>query len=118
MISRILLQMQKHGNVFCSRYGGDEFVLIYSDMPEEETYQWSEQLKQMIMQQAIEHKHSKSADIITISQGICWGIPTKENKVWDFLHAADVLLYEVKKVSRNSIRLGYLNGAEELKTHE
>lgn len=118
MISRILLQMQKHENVFCSRYGGDEFVLIYSDMPEEETYQWSEQLKQMIMQQAIEHKHSKSADIITISQGICWGIPTKENKVWDFLHAADVLLYEVKKVSRNSIRLGYLNGAEELKTHE
>ena len=118
MISRILLQMQKHGNVFCSRYGGDEFVLIYSDMPEEETYQWSEQLKQMIMQQAIEHKHSKAADIITISQGICWGIPTKENKVWDFLHAADVLLYEVKKVSRNSIRLGYLNGAEGLETHE
>ena len=117
-ISRILLQMQKHGNVFCSRYGGDEFVLIYSDMPEEETYQWSEQLKQMIMQQAIEHKHSKAADIITISQGICWGIPTKENKVWDFLHAADVLLYEVKKVSRNSIRLGYLNGAEGLETHE
>ena len=118
MISRILLQMQKHGNVFCSRYGGDEFVLIYSDMPEEEAYQWSEQLKQMIMQQAIEHKHSKAADIITISQGICWGIPTKENKVWDFLHAADVLLYEAKKVSRNSIRLGYLNGAEELKIHE
>ena len=110
--------MQKHGNVFCSRYGGDEFVLIYSDMPEEETYQWSEQLKQMIMQQAIEHKHSKAADIITISQGICWGIPAKENKVWDFLHAADVLLYEVKKVSRNSIRLGYLNGAEGLETHE
>lgn len=118
MISRILLQMQKHGNVFCSRYGGDEFVLIYPDMSEEETYQWSEQLKQMIMQQSIEHKHSKAADIITISQGICWGIPTKENKVWDFLHAADTLLYEVKKVSRNSIRLGYLNGAEGLETHE
>ena len=118
MISRILLQMQKHGNVFCSRYGGDEFVLIYPDMSEEETYQWSEQLKQTIMQQSIEHEHSKAADIITISQGICWGIPTKENKVWDFLHAADTLLYEVKKVSRNSIRLGYLNGAEGLETHE
>ena len=55
----------------------------------------------------IEHKYSKATDILTVSQGICWGIPRSHSKLWDFMHTADTMLYNVKKVSRNSIRLGY-----------
>ena len=75
MVSRMIMQMQHQGEVFCSRYGGDEFVLIYSGMSEEETYRWAEHLKQMILRQAVEHKYSKAAErFLTVSQGICWGV--------------------------------------------
>lgn len=118
MVSRMIMQMQHQGEVFCSRYGGDEFVLIYSGMSEEETYRWAEHLKQMILRQAVEHKYSKAAEVLTISQGICWGVPVEENKVWDYLHAADELLYQVKKISRNSIRLGHLGDVERFANHD
>ena len=118
MVSRMIMQMQHQGEVFCSRYGGDEFVLIYSGMSEEETYRWAEHLKQMILRQAVEHKYSRAAEVLTISQGICWGVPVEENKVWDYLHAADELLYQVKKVSRNSIRLGHLGDVERFANHD
>ena len=42
----------------------------------------------------------------------------EENKVWDYLHAADELLYQVKKVSRNSIRLGHLGDVERFANHD
>lgn len=35
--------------------------------------------------------------IVTISQGICYDIPKDDTKSWDFLHAADAMLYQVKK---------------------
>ena len=62
--------------------------------------------------------YSKAAEVLTISQGICWGVPVEENKVWDYLHAADELLYQVKKVSRNSIRLGHLGDVERFANHD
>ena len=46
--------------------------------------------------------------IVTISQGICYDIPKDDTKSWDFLHAADAMLYQVKKKSRNDLALGHL----------
>ncbi len=118
IMAHCLIQMQNKGNVFCSRYGGDEFVLVYYNMAEQETYEWSKELRQMIKGHAVEHKFSKAADVLTISQGICWDIPKDSNKVWDFLHQADEYLYRVKKVSRDSICLGRLDGVERFESHE
>ena len=55
----------------------------------------------------IEHSYSKTFSVVTISQGICCDIPSGENKVWDYLHTADMMLYKGKKISRNSIYIGY-----------
>lgn len=108
MVSRMMLQMQKYGRIFCARYGGDEFVIIYEGFSEEQTRQLADELKAKIVAQAIEHKYSKAAKHLTISQGICWGIPKNNDKVWDYLHAADEFLYKAKKVSRNSVRIGQI----------
>ena len=51
---------------------------------------------------------------VTISQGICWGIPRKGNRSWDFLHAADNMLYRVKKFSRNNYCVGGLDETEDV----
>lgn len=106
-IAEVLHTMEKNGNVFCARYGGDEFIVIYEYFTKDEVEGLAEALKQQIMELNMEHKFSKALPIVTISQGICWDVPQKENKVWDFLHAADTLLYKVKKQSRNSICVGY-----------
>lgn len=93
-------------NIFVSRYGGDEFVIVYEGLSESETLAKAEELKASILERAMEHKYSLAADVVTISQGICWDRPLSSQTVWEYLHAADNMLYEVKKVSRNSIRLG------------
>lgn len=111
-IANTILSLRKYGNIFCARYGGDEFVIIYEGFTEEETLSLATELKQQIIHKAIEHKFSKATDIVTISQGICWDIPRSNNKLWDYLHAADIMLYKVKAVSRNSIRLGHCNDSQ------
>ena len=62
----------------------------------------AEELKKRVMDLGLEHRFSKTMPIVTISQGLCWGIPKKGCRMWDFLHTADEMLYRVKGVSRNN----------------
>lgn len=110
-IAQELQQMQRE-HIFCARYGGDEFIIIYERMTEEEVFAEAEQLRERILARRIAHAYSKALPVVTISQGICWGIPEEGNRNWDFLHAADAMLYRVKKRSRNNISMGHLDGSE------
>lgn len=111
MIAQELKRMQ--GNqIFCARYGGDEFIIIYEGMSESEVFQEAEQLRQRILDRRVEHIYSKALPVVTVSQGICYDIPGEENRSWDFLHAADMMLYQVKKKSRNNIFMGRLDESE------
>lgn len=110
-IAEELMKMQNE-QIFCARYGGDEFIVIYEGMSEEAVFQEAEMLRQRILDRAVEHAYSKALPVVTVSQGICYDIPQMENKSWDFLHAADTMLYEVKKKSRNNISMGRLDEKE------
>lgn len=110
-IAGAMKQLGKQDNIFCSRYGGDEFVIIYEGYSKEETLRLAQELKRMITQKRITHAYSKAENYLTISQGICWGIPKEQNRVWDYLHTADELLYHVKKIARNNIRIGGVGDA-------
>lgn len=105
-IARAIQELEKYGNIFCARYGGDEFMIIYEDFTQQEVLNMAKELKQIITRENVEHLYSKAIPIVTISQGICWDRPTVGHKVWDFLHSADTLLYHVKEKSRNSIAIG------------
>lgn len=106
------LKKMENGQTFCARYGGDEFIVIYAGMSAEEVRERAETLRQNIMNLKLEHLYSKALPIVTISQGISYGIPEEENRSWDFLHVADMLLYRVKARRRNDICLANLNGEE------
>lgn len=95
-IARQLDKMQNE-QVFCARYGGDEFIIIYEDMTQEEVLEMSDALRSSIVNLGIEHLYSKAHSVVTISQGICYDIPRAESKNWDFLHTADMMLYRVKR---------------------
>ena len=103
-----LKEMQDE-HTFCARYGGDEFIIIYDDMENDVVLNKAAKLRQAIMDLQMEHLFSKAEPYVTISQGICCDVPLEENKNWDFLHAADMMLYQVKRKSRNNISIGQLN---------
>ncbi len=106
------LKKMEDGQTFCARYGGDEFIIIYAGISAEEVYAKAGTLRQNIMNLKLEHLYSKALPIVTISQGISYGVPENGNRSWDFLHTADMLLYQVKKRSRNDICIGDIRGQE------
>ena len=106
------LQRMENNQIFCARYGGDEFIIVYEGMTEDEVFAEAESLRERILARKVEHAYSKALPVVTISQGICYDIPREENRSWDFLHAADMMLYHVKERSRNNISLGRLDETE------
>jgi len=104
-IAECLQGLRLHGNVFCARYGGDEFVIIYMNYQEDEVLKIANELKRSVEKKALPHPED-AGNVVTISQGICWGIPSGYQKAWDYLRAADNNLYQVKQDSRNGIRIG------------
>ena len=95
---------EAHGG-FCARYGGDEFVVMYENISKEEAKEYVEELRCKVMELAVPHRYSKMLPIVTITQGMYCDVPMEENRVWDFLHVADEILYSVKTDSRGSCRV-------------
>lgn len=102
-VGNILKEQATKENVFAARYGGDEFMLIYKNMTKQQIYEVAEQVKDALEAADLVHIRSTTTNRVTISQGIYYGIPDVGNKVWDFLHAADMALYSVKRSTRNGI---------------
>jgi len=103
-VSQVLKKaVQRDEDMFCARYGGDEFVIFYWNKSNEEIYQIADKLRVQVYELGLHNVLSKVDSIVTISQGICNRKPTEESKVWDYLHTADMALYKVKKGNRNEI---------------
>ena len=113
-IAEVIRQLAAENNAFCARYGGDEFVIIYENVEREQMAAFAMELKQRVMRLQMEHRYSKALPIVTVSQGICWDIPKKGNKMWDFLHSADNMLYRVKKFSRNNFCVGDVKETDDM----
>lgn len=113
-IANTIRNLVEEAEGFCARYGGDEFVIIYANVTREQAVSFAEELRRRVLALEMEHRFSKALPVVTISQGICWGIPRKGNRSWDFLHAADNMLYRVKKFSRNNYCVGGLDETEDV----
>lgn len=92
-------------NIFSARYGGDEFIFIMENKTDKEILAFAHELKNRVIALNIEHSSSLVAPYVTISQGIRNSVPFRENKMWDYLHAADTALYLMKRNCRNDICL-------------
>lgn len=103
--------MEEYG-AFTARYGGDEFVLIYENITKEQMVEYSAILRKRVMDLNLENPNAKEL-IMTVSQGACWDIPVQGNRMWDYLHAADDMLYRVKQRKRNNFCVGNLTEASD-----
>jgi len=94
--------------IFCARYGGDEFIIIYENKTDEEIMGIAGKLQEDVVALNMINKHSSEIPVVTISQGICNTVPQKNNRIWDYLYSADMSLYHVKHTKKNNISL--ING--------
>jgi diguanylate cyclase (GGDEF)-like protein len=103
-IAQLLLSLIDKG-IFCARYGGDEFIIIYENMTDDEILKIARKLQQDVIELNLKLKNSTVHPTVTISQGIRNSVPGKGNKIWDYFYVADMSMYQVKRTSKNDIRL-------------
>lgn len=89
---------------FAARYGGDEFVVISLGLEEAEIKRRAERIVEHVRSRRIENKNSAVADILTVTVGAVCDIPEKQNRMWDFLAAADEALYCQKKEQKGGVK--------------
>jgi len=106
-IAHLLHSLIERG-IFCARYGGDEFTIIYENKTDEEIRGIAGKLKEDVFALNMANKSSTVLPVVTISQGICNTVPQKDNRIWDYLYSADMALYHVKRTEKNNI--GFING--------
>jgi diguanylate cyclase (GGDEF)-like protein len=103
-IAQLLHELMEKG-IFCARYGGDEFIIIYEDMTDEEIMEIAQKLREDVINLKLKNKNSPVDPYVTISQGIRNSIPKKGNKIWDYFYVADMTMYQVKRNHKNEINL-------------
>ncbi len=104
-LANMLLKLAGEEGIFVARYGGDEFVIIYEGLSKEMVEAKANELRDLIYDAQWEHKFSLTDDRVTISQGVCYGIPERDASFFAYLQGADKMLYEVKQESRNAIKV-------------
>lgn len=101
-IADVIQSMEEYSGVHTGRYGGDEFLIIYEDYDKEDVKVMADILRARIHSLNLEHKYSRVDKCVTVSQGVFHKIPVGNNKTWDFLYAADMALYAIKRKSRDA----------------
>jgi len=81
-----------------ARYGGEEFVLVMPHLPQKVAEQFAEKLRSAVFNLAMPHIKSRPFNQITISVGLCTGIPKNDDNL---LNKADAALYQAKLKGRN-----------------
>ncbi|WP_028241892.1 GGDEF domain-containing protein [Pseudobutyrivibrio ruminis] len=97
-------------NIFVARYGGDEFIVFYYNMSDQDIINKAEEIKQRVKEIGDE----LGLPNLSVSQGIVNHVPRPLNRAWDYLNAADLTLYFVKNHGKDNYRL--VHRATELET--
>ncbi|MCR5668765.1 MAG: GGDEF domain-containing protein [Lachnospiraceae bacterium] len=85
--------------VFCARYGGDEFFMVFRDKTEEQIKQIGRMINLSLKEYIIDNQLPE----FTVSMGACVNTPKNLNKLWDFTSLADKSLYAVKDDGGNGL---------------
>ena len=99
-VSSLIKGFIRFGDTAC-RYGGDEFVLIFSDTTLENAKQRMEQLLTNIEQIDV-LQEGKTMRSLSLSIGIA-GYPSHAASAREILKADDKALYQAKQAGRNCV---------------
>lgn len=86
-----------------ARYGGEEFVIVSSIHPDAPPFiERAEKMRQAIYDLAIKHEKSKVSEFVTISLGVCTGVPPARSTPSLFTRKADAAMYQAKHLGGNN----------------
>lgn len=85
----------------CARYGGEEFAIILPETQQAEVV--AEKCRRAIQNLGIVHKFSTTAEIVTISLGVCKIIPKVGSNPSTIIEYADHALYQAKITGKNKV---------------
>lgn len=89
-----------------ARFGGEEFVVVATLENGVDCFiEHLERLRQSIIDLKIENQYSAVSPFLTISTGVCYGIPPKDSSSSLFTRDADIAMYQAKKTGRNRIEV-------------
>ena len=98
-----LMKKTEEQNVFVSRFGGDEFVMIFANQSPKKVIEECEKLRQAVEDRAIPHEKSKIGVVVTITMGVYILIPDSSKTIQYSISEADRALYEAKEKGRNQL---------------
>ena len=96
LVAEILLPYNDDPHLFCARYGGDEFLVGYFGLTDEEILKIATEMWQTVKKQT-RKPNSRAKRPVNISQGIYNEVPEEGQHFWDYLPLADEELYRVKR---------------------
>ena len=82
-VGRALQRLTREQNIFVARYGGDEFVLLYENLSDEQIRSVIYELLQTIT--------------IRMTHGFYNAVPDGESRPWEFLSRADAHMYDIRR---------------------
>lgn len=97
-VADVLKSQLSRATDIVARYGGEEFVLVMPHLPQKVAEQFAEKLRSAVFNLAIPHIKSRPFNQVTISIGLCTGIPENDDNL---LNKADTALYQAKQKGRN-----------------
>lgn len=97
----LLINLTRKSDIIC-RYGGEEFILLISDMPTEEAQQRADTIRTEFENMCLNDPVLKRS--VTISVGIS-AYPANGENANTLIRKADEALYEAKQAGRNCVRL-------------
>lgn len=98
------LHLLEDSEIIVSRFGGDEFFILYYGMHPKEMISYTETVRDLL-KEYIDSTGIKFETPVTISQGLYIKTPADDDREWTFFQNADKALYEAKKERKGRIKV-------------
>jgi two-component system cell cycle response regulator len=86
-----------------ARYGGEEFVLLFAETDAASALVLAEAIRAHVEALQLPHPRSPTAACVTVSVGVATIVPTQFDQIFQFLVAADRVMYAAKEAGRNRV---------------
>ncbi len=103
LIARVVQSGVRRAGDLVARYGGEEFAVILPNTNEAGARIAATKIQESVKALEIPHPRSPISCYISISIGTATIVPTRASSLLDFLHDADVALYQAKESGRDRI---------------